>query len=202
MRGTNPTMVLLHAQVPPADDAGEQSALLSPAAPTTASVNLAIDRYTNTARPQPPVIASQHKATGIQLPPPPTSRRPIEPTQPSAMSPPFRPAKRMRAGSDTSLVLKTARFAVSVEDDARLIPPPASALLPAPPRNLQAVSQNKGQDRQQYTTNDSRVYHTAADKKEPASPWQQASTHTTVNEDSHTGNGGGSAPITPPLSSN
>ncbi|CDR87945.1 uncharacterized protein SPSC_03590 [Sporisorium scitamineum] len=74
----------------------------------------------------PPVIASQH-----------TSVRPpnVADLKPSAVTPaPPRPLKRLRADSDTSLVLKASRFTVVEAEDDAPRPSFSRVMLPSPPR--------------------------------------------------------------------
>ena len=101
----------------------------------------------------------------------------------TAKSTPQRRAKRLRAGSDTSLVLKTSRFAFGSEQEALPAPsvPPSVSLR----TNLVADRQRAGQDT--FLGEETR-YHTT--EKQSATPHWPQNTST------------GSAPITPPLSSN
>ena len=75
-------------------------------------------------RPHPPVIASQHSSL--------QPRSSADVHLPVSVSPPVRPLKRLRADSDTSLVLKTSRFTVNGEDVEPRRPSPAPRLLPSP----------------------------------------------------------------------
>lgn len=123
------------------------------------SPNLSIADKSHPHPPHPSavVIASQHTTI--------TNTR-------TTMSPPTRPLKRLRAGSDTSLVLKTSRFTVDEED--RQTPALPSSRIPpqSQPLSHAAVEQEK-------LHGEARLYHSSSNKKV---------------------NSSGSAPITPPPS--
>lgn len=135
-------------------------------------------------RPLPPVpvIASQNTVSRTP------ERGFADQRQQESISPLLRPLKRPRAGSDTSLILKASRFTVRAEDDFKKSSPSfgvASSPSPAV-RNRELVEQQPLEHRRAPST--SKVYR---DDQKPlrVSQWQPAPAT-------------GSAPITPPLSSN
>ena len=130
------------------------------------SAALASSSLPDRLQPHPPVIASQH----TNMPP----RAP----------PPSRPLKRLRSGSDTSLVLKNTRFTIEPgAGESRRLSPPSSMLPPV------ATVGRKHLPSEQH--------HLGAERISP-----KARPFPTSPEKAGSLNGNGSAPITPPLSSN
>ncbi|KAJ1039357.1 hypothetical protein NDA10_007597 [Ustilago hordei] len=150
--------------------------------PDESRASLVDPRSMERARAHPPIIASQH--TISRTPPQGVADR----GHGGSMSPLLRPLKRPRAGSDTSLVLKASRFTVGGEGEMGSNGH-ASVTLPSPlpaHRGRQLVGQRPLE--QTGTPEISRDYRDAG--KPVAVPQWRLRPAT------------GSAPITPPLSSN
>ncbi|SPO21594.1 uncharacterized protein UTRI_01077_B [Ustilago trichophora] len=148
---------------PPSEYTRTQAAAAAPSSQhefrPTVSPNLSTADKARSHPPHPStvVIASQHTTIANSH---------------TTMSPPTRPLKRLRAGSDTSLVLKTSRFTVD-EGDRQTPVPPASRIPPqSQPQPHAAVEPER-------LLGEARLYHSNPNEKVSSS---------------------GSAPITPPPS--